>query len=166
MWKQNHRCVQSVGGFQRFGPSESVRAETQLQQQCKHHKSCYLLYCIDVLIALIDRGWAAVTWKCHSALHAWTPGVTWSVTWCYLECYLVLPGRCLALPGFFILEFFFVVPKYPRFSNSNFWKKINFHPEMLPGPTPVVVTCLPGPPSAHRFPREKTRDQESSRTRL
>ena len=26
------------------------------------------------------RGWAAVTWKCHSALQAWTPGVPWSVT--------------------------------------------------------------------------------------
>ena len=57
------------------------------------------------------------------------------------------------LPGVtwgFILEsfFFFMVPKYPRSLNSNFWKKINFHLEMLPGPTPVVVTCLPGPPSA------------------
>ena len=73
------------------------------------------------------------------------PGVTWSVTWCYL----VLPRRCLALHGFlFWSSFFFVVPKHPRFSNSNFWKKINFHLEMLPGPTPVVVTCLPGPPSA------------------
>ena len=101
----------------------------------------------DIYIPCL-RGWAAVTWKCHSALQAWTPGVTWSVTWCYLECYLVLPGRCLALPGFlFWSRFFFVVPKYPRSSNSNFWKKINFHLEMLPGPTPVVVTCLPGPPS-------------------
>ena len=27
-----------------------------------------------------SRGWEAVTWKCYSALQAWTPGVTWSVT--------------------------------------------------------------------------------------
>ena len=46
-----------------------------------------------------SRGWAAVTWKWHSALQAWTPGVTWSVTWCYLECYLVLPGVTWALLG-------------------------------------------------------------------
>ena len=81
----------------------------------------------------------------HLVLPGVLPGVTWSVTWCYL----VLPGRYLGVTWVFILEsfFFFVVPKYPRFSNSNFWKKINFHLEMLPGPTPVVVTCLPGPPS-------------------
>ena len=26
---------------------------------------------------IMNRGWAAVTWKCHSALQAWAPGVTW-----------------------------------------------------------------------------------------
>ena len=63
----------------------------------------------------------------------------------------MLPGRCLALPGFlFWSSFSFVVPKYPRFSNSNCWEKINFHLEVLPWPTPVVVTCLSGPPSEFR----------------
>ena len=68
----------------------------------------------------------------------------------YRRGHLVLPGRCLALPGFLFWSrfLFFVVPKSPRFSNSNFWKKTNSHLEMLPGPTPVFVTCLPGPPSA------------------
>ena len=74
-----------------------------------------------------------VSWECHSALQAWTPGVTWSVTcqWCYLECYnyLVLPERCLALPGVFISEYFFcAVPKYPLSSNSNFSTKNQFSP--------------------------------------
>ena len=85
----------------------------------------------------------------HLVLPGVLSGVTWSVTWCYLECYLVLPGCCLALPGcssFWSSSFY--GPKYPRSSNSDFWEKINFHLEMLPGPTPVVVTCLPGPPSA------------------
>ena len=63
-----------------------------------------------------------------------------------------------------------MVPKCPRSSNSNFWTKINFHLEMLPGPTPVVVTCLPGPPSAvsldpamsrHRNHRSHGRKRES-----
>ena len=51
---------------------------------------------------------------------AWVlSGVTWSVT--NLECYLhigVLPGRYLARLLFW--ESFFVIPKYPRSSNSNF----------------------------------------------
>jgi hypothetical protein len=67
------------------------------------------------------------------------PGVTWAlhgVTGCYL--------------GFYFGVVFFVVPKYPRCSNSKFWEKINFHLEMLPGPTPVVVACLLGPPSVMR----------------
>ena len=80
--------------------------------------------------------------SCHGYLEV-SFGITDVDSWCYLECYLVLPGvlpgvtwRYLVLPGVtwalpsvtwvFILEcFFFVVPKYPRFSNSNFWKKIN-----------------------------------------
>ena len=84
-------------------------------------------------------------------------GTTGVDTWCYLECYLVLPGvlPAVVLPGRYLGFYFgvgcFFVPKYPRFSNSNFWKKINFHLEMLPGPTPVVVTGLPGPPSALGF---------------
>ena len=85
--------------------------------------------------------------SCYLEVSFGTTGVD---TWCYLECYMVLPaaGRCLALPGFpFWSSFFCVVPKYPRSPNSNFWKKINFHLEVLPVPTPVVVTCLPGPPS-------------------
>ena len=56
----------------------------------------------------------------HLVLPGVLPGVTWSVTWCYL----VLPGVLPGVTWVFILEsFFFVVPKYPRFSNSNFWKK-------------------------------------------
>ena len=54
--------------------------------------------------------------SCYLEVSFGTKGVD---TWCYLECYLVLPGRCLALPGFlFWSRFLFVVPKYPRFSNS------------------------------------------------
>ena len=76
----------------------------------------------------------------------------------YRRGHLVLPGVLPrvspgVLPGHgvtwvFIFEsFIFAVPKYPRSSNSNFWEKINFHLEVLPGPRPVVVTCSPGPPS-------------------
>ena len=85
------------------------------------------------------RGWAAVTWKCHSALQAWTlaNGVTWSVI--ITCCYLGVAWRYLV---FLFWSVLFVIPKYPRFG------KINFHLEMLPGPTHVVVTCLPGPPFA------------------
>ena len=69
--------------------------------------------------------------SCYLEVSLGTTGVD---TWCYLECYLVLPG---ALPGvtwcylgvawrylvfyFGVGFFFFVVPKYPRFSNSNLW---------------------------------------------
>ena len=62
------------------------------------------------------------------------PGVTWSVTWC-----------CLALPTFSFWDgfnFFFCGPKYPRSPNSNFWKEINFHLEVLPGPTAVHVAVI------------------------
>ena len=79
------------------------------------------------------RGWAAVTWKCHSALQAWTPGVAWSVTWCYLECYLecylVLPGRCLAIPGFlFWIRLFFGGLKISAFLKLKPLEKDQFPP--------------------------------------
>ena len=94
-----------------------------------------------------DRGWAAVTWKCHLALQAWTPGVTWSVTWCYLVLPGVLPGVTWALPGVTWVLFwslFFLWSQNIRVPQTQtFGQKINFHLEMLPGPTPVVVTCLP-----------------------
>ena len=90
--------------------------------------------------------------SCYLEVSFGTTGVD---IWFYLECYLVLPGvlpgvllgcyNYLALPGFsFYLGVVF--SKYPSFSNSNFWKKINFHLEILPGPTHVVVICLPGLP--------------------
>ena len=75
-----------------------------------------------------SRGWAAVTWKCHSALQAWTPGVTW----CYLECYLVLPG---VLPGvtwrylrFYFGVVFFCGPKISAFLKLKLWEKNQFPP--------------------------------------
>ena len=83
----------------------------------------------------------------HLVLPGVLPGVTWSVTWCYLGvawCYRVLPGS--------LFWAFLCGPKVSAFgtsigSNSKIWKQINFHQEMLLGPTPVVVTCLPDPPS-------------------
>ena len=60
----------------------------------------------------------------------------------------VSPGVTWALPGVTWLFFIFLwsqnnrVPQTQTFRTEN-----NFHLEMLPGPTPVVVTCLPGPPS-------------------
>ena len=69
------------------------------------------------------------------------PGVTWSVTWCYLGV--------AWLPGFFL--FIFCGPKITAFLKLELFEKSNFHLKMLPGPTPVVVTCLPGPPSDMRM---------------
>ena len=85
------------------------------------------------------RGWAAVTWKCHSALQAWTLGVTWGVTWCYLVlpgvlpgvtwsvtwCYLV-PGRCLVLPGYSFG--FFGGPKISAFLKLKLLEENQFPP--------------------------------------
>ena len=80
--------------------------------------------------------------------HLVLPGVTW----CYLECYLVLPGVSpgvtWALPGYLAFFYvFFLCPKITAFLKLKLFEKNNFHLKMLPGPTPVVVTCLPGPPS-------------------
>ena len=74
-------------------------------------------------------------------------GTTGVATWGrgYLVCPGVLPGVTWALPG--VTCFCCMVPKYPRSRISNFWEKINFHLEILPGPTLVVVTWLPGSPS-------------------
>ena len=98
--------------------------------------------------------------SCYLEVSFGTTGVD---TWCYLECYLVLPGSYLecylvlpgvtwALPGRYLGFYFGVVflcgPKISAFLKLKLLEKINFHLEVLPGPTPVVVTCLPGPPSA------------------
>ena len=83
----------------------------------------------------VARGWAAVTWKCHSALQAWAPGVTWSVTWCYLVLPWVLPGVIpgvtWALPGVtwvFISESFFYGPKISAFLKLKLLGKDQFPP--------------------------------------
>ena len=64
----------------------------------------------------------------------------------------VLHGVTLTLPrgylGFYFGITIFYGPKISAFLKLKLLGKINFHLEMLPGPTPVVVTCLPGPPSA------------------
>ena len=72
------------------------------------------------------------------------PGVLPGVTWCYLECYLGVAWRYL---GFYFRVVFFYGPKISAFLKLKLLGKDQFHLEMLPGPTPVVVTCLPGPPS-------------------
>ena len=94
-----------------------------------------------------NRGWAAVIRYLKVSFgttgarrgHLVLPGVTWSVTWCYLGvawCYLGL---------YFGVVSFFCGPKISAFLKLKLLEKINFHLEMLPGPTLVVVTCLPGP---------------------
>ena len=86
------------------------------------------------------------------------PGTTCVGPWCCLGVAWVLPGCCLGCClgawcylgvawRYLFFLFFFVVPKYPRFSNSNFWKKINFRLEMLPGPMHEVAAWAPGLPS-------------------
>ena len=79
--------------------------------------------------------------SCYLEVSFDTTGVD---AWCYLECYLVLPGRYL---GYYLGVCFFCGPKISAFLKLKLLEKINFHLEMLPRPTPVVVTCLPGPPS-------------------
>ena len=59
----------------------------------------------------------------------------------------MLPGRCLALPGFLFRSRFSCGPEISAFFKLKILEKIDFHLEMLPGPTSVVVTCLPSPPS-------------------
>ena len=72
---------------------------------------------------------------------AWVlPGVLPGVTWRYLECYLVLPGRYL---GCYFWMLFFCGPKIPASLKLKLLKNL----ETLPGPAPVLVTWLPGPPS-------------------
>ena len=58
------------------------------------------------------------------------PGVSPGVTWRYL--------------AFFNFFLWFQNDRVPQ---TQTFQKNHFHLEMLPGPTPVVVTCLPGPPS-------------------
>ena len=71
---------------------------------------------------------------------AWVlPGVTWcywSVTW------VVILGK-----------FLFCELQIPAFLKPKLLKNIiftMFHLEMLPGPAPVLVIWLPGPPSVHQ----------------
>ena len=68
----------------------------------------------------------------------------------------LLPGsviwhyrRVTCVTWVFIWDSIFLVvgPKTISFLKLNFWGNMYFHLEMLPGPTPVVVTCLLGPPS-------------------
>ena len=80
----------------------------------------------------------------HLVLPGVLPGVTWSVTWSVTWCYLSVAWRYLG----FILECCFCGPKI-----SAFLKLKLFHLEMLPGPTPLVVTCLPGPPALWEQPQ-------------
>ena len=55
---------------------------------------------------------------------AWVlPRVLPGVTWCYLECYLVLPGRCLALPGFIFWSSFFLWSQNIRVSQTQTFGK-------------------------------------------
>ena len=55
----------------------------------------------------------------------------------YLDCYF---GKVLFLAH---------DPKMPAFLKLELLKKHNFHLEMLPGPAPVLVTWLPGPPTVN-----------------
>ena len=76
--------------------------------------------------------------------HLVLPGVTWSATWCYL-------GVAWRYLGLYFGVVFFCGPKISAFLKLKLWEKINFHLEMLPRPTPVVVTSLPAP-LAHPLP--------------
>ena len=62
------------------------------------------------------------------------------VTCRYLECYLVF--SYLGVTWVVILGC-----KIPASLKLKLLKRIFFHLEMLPGPAPVLVTWLPGPPS-------------------
>ena len=57
------------------------------------------------------------------------PGVTWSATW--------------ALPGITLVYIWGGVQNIRVPQTQTFEEKNDFHVEMLPGATPVVVTCLP-----------------------
>ena len=76
---------------------------------------------------------------------AWVlPGVLPGVTWRYLECYL---GVTWVVTWVVILGCFFSWSQNTRVPQIQTFEKNIFHLEMLPGPAPVLVTWLPGPPS-------------------
>ena len=67
---------------------------------------------------------------------------------------LALPGLLIILgvTWVVILGCFFLWSQNTRVPQTQTFEKIIFYLEMLPGPAPVLVTWLPGPPSASVCP--------------